>query len=229
MARLTDTSSMSDENKVINLVDHIENNKKVTTDLSKEKVNPYLLHLTPLPVRVTAFGIDIFMVGIIKIAISISYAIYVQTFFDTLDFSQQVYLIHILDGIEVMVAGFVFLSYFTLCFYFMEGRTVGKHLLKLRAVKSDFVADNSNTDLHYSLQDAFMRTLGYLVSYLTLGILYALPFVRKDKRSLADMFSKSIILTNDEVYNVFAYKTKNIYRKAIEESNTDTEVDQKAA
>ncbi len=206
---------MKDENNVINLVDHIERKKKVDTGPITEIKKPeqYLLRLTPINKRIVAFGIDIFMVGMIKLSISISYAIYVQTFFDSLEFSQQVYLIHVLDSIEVFVALAVFISYFTMSFYIMEGRTVGKHLLRLRAVKNDFISDNSNTDLEYGLKESFLRTVGYFCAYLTIGLLYALPFFRKDKRSLADLFSKSMILTNDEVYNIFAYKTRNLFTK----------------
>jgi hypothetical protein len=210
---------MSDENNVINLVDHIEKRKKVNTNYQQEAgkapAGGYLLKLTPLHMRILAFGVDIFSVGIIKLILSISFSIYVQTFFNELDFSQQVYLFHAMDGLEVLMSGFVFMSYFTLCYYFMEGRTFGKQLLKLRAVKSEFVKDNDNTDLHYGLWDAFMRTSGYFCAYLTLGALYALPFIRRDKRSLADLFSSSMVLTNDEVYNIFAYKTKNLFRKKV--------------
>lgn len=224
---------MSFDNNVINLVDHIENQKKVNTDQVPEtkefKPDPYLLKLTPLSQRIVAFGIDIFMVGMIKLAITISFTIYVQTFFDELDFSQQVYLFHALDGVEVLTAAFVFLGYFTMSFYFMEGRTFGKHLLKIRAVKNDFVCDNDNTELHYTLKDAFMRTLGYLAAYLSLGVLYALPFVRKDKRSLADIFSGSMILTNDEVYNIFAYKTKNLFKKKFHEQKVAAEASESSS
>ena len=81
---------------------------------------------------------------------------------------------------SVSMMGLVF-SYFTLFYYLTDGRTLGKSLFHLRAVNAD--------GSEMSLKQAMFRALATFTCAVTGSFLFALSYIRKDEKSLADVFS----------------------------------------
>jgi uncharacterized RDD family membrane protein YckC len=83
----------------------------------------------------------------------------------------------------------IMFSYFSIFYFVTNGRTFGKMLLGL-SVKS--------AHEEMTLNEAMIRSFSYFVCAMTGSFLFCLPFLRKDKRSLADILSKTNVVSDDE-------------------------------
>jgi hypothetical protein len=207
---------MSDE-KVINLKDYLH--KKIEPRNLVSKTQCLEARSENLYKRSFAFALDIFTVGLIKIGVTYTYASFLQFFIADLDFSQKYQLVKALNVMDPLITLSIFFGYFTFCFYALGGKTLGKKLMKLTVITNDYFHEPDKFDFKMSLKQALLRTTGYLASYLSLGILFALPFMRKDNKSLSEIFSKTMVLTDVEFYNHFILtnKTEEVLQVDVEE------------
>lgn len=110
---------------------------------------------------------------------------FIQTVFFHFPVKFQLLLI---DKMEVFTSislmSFAF-AYFTLFYFMTNGHTMGKSLFGLRVENSD------GSEL--TLNQSMARSLAYFTCAMTGSFLFALSFIRKDEKSLADVFSNSTV------------------------------------
>lgn len=173
--------------------------------------------------RSFAFALDIFTIGVLKVGTVFSYAKFLETMVVDLTFSQKYQLQKALTYFDFFLTFAIFFGYFTFCFYTLNGKTLGKKLMKLTVITNNYMNNPDEHDFKMTFGQAFMRTLGYLVSYLSFGIMFALPFLRSDQKSLSEIFSKTTVLTDIEFYKHFILrnKTQEVIKVDIEEQTDE--------
>lgn len=92
-----------------------------------------------------------------------------------------------IDFLKQAVSLIVFTSYFTLSYWYTNGRSIGKKWLGLQVVSED--------GIEFTFRRAFTRSLAYQVSYIILGLGFALAFIRDDKKCLHDLISKTKVIS----------------------------------
>lgn len=131
--------------------------------------------------RVYALTVDLGIIVLTNAFLVGSFNEFTRTVFFHLPFKMQLMLMHksaYMASISMMSLTF---AYFTLFYFCTNGRTLGKTIFHLRAVN----ADRSEI----SLKQSMMRALAYFTCAIFGSFLFALSYIRKDEKSLADIFS----------------------------------------
>lgn len=175
-----------------NLKDAIENEAKIIPfpNQQKPKNNAKLL----LRKRTYAFLIDLYVIVLIKVIMTLSYTTFLKAFFFQLPMAKQKMMLENLQVADMMVTPVIFFTYFFFSYFAGEGKTIGKIFLKISVV------NHSQSSL--TLKESFMRSMGYGINYMTAGLLFLLPFFRKDARGIPDMISKTMIKMDEELVKV---------------------------
>lgn len=135
--------------------------------------------------RVYALTADLGIIVFTNFFLMASFNQFIHTVFFHFPFEAQLFLIKkmsIINSISLMSLTF---TYFTLFYFVTNGRTMGKTLLGLQ-VKN---LDGSELTLNQSI----LRSLAYFTCAIMGSFLFALSYIRKDEKSLADIFSGSIV------------------------------------
>ena len=168
---------------------------------------------TILKKRVYAFTIDMGIVVVANFFLMAAFKQFIHTVFFHFPFKMQLILINkmtIMSSISLMSLMF---AYFSLFYFVTNGRTIGKTLFGLQ-VKN---ADNSEMTLTQSM----LRPLAYFTCAMTGSFLFALSYIRKDEKSLADIFSNCIV-----EYDVFEKKAQGTeFQLSLLEAQSDYEID----
>jgi uncharacterized RDD family membrane protein YckC len=140
-----------------------------------------------LLIRFAAYFIDLILIGTLSALVTVSFSVIYAKFSASLGLVafQDRNPIHIklFNDVVMMI---VFSAYMCLSLWYSNGSTVGKKLLKLKVVLS-------SGQQNWSFSQALARSCAYSLSYLLLGAGFALALVRKDKKSLHDLVSKSFV------------------------------------
>ncbi len=83
----------------------------------------------------------------------------------------------------------IMFAYFSLFYFVTNGKTFGKMLLGLRVV---------SLQGEITLVEAMKRSISHIFCAMTGSILFALPFMRKDDKSLADIISKTYVISDND-------------------------------
>jgi uncharacterized RDD family membrane protein YckC len=145
-------------------------------------VSPQLL------VRTLAYLIDIVLIGVTTALVTHAFLYLYQSNAQSFGLSPlRLRNSFHLELFKQAVGLVVFTSYMALSLWYSNGFTYGKYLLKLKVV-------HENGQEVWSLGQAFLRAIAYQVSYLIFGLGFALSFIRKDKKALHDLLSKSKVV-----------------------------------
>lgn len=139
--------------------------------------------------RVYAFTIDLSIIVVANYFFMASFTNFIQTVFFHFPIRVQILLINkmaMLSSISLMSLTF---AYFSLFYFLTNGRTMGKSLMGLQVKNID--------GNEISLKQALSRAASYFVCAITGSFLFALSFIRKDEKSLADIFSDSFVENED--------------------------------
>lgn len=131
--------------------------------------------------RVYALTMDFFVVVVTNYFLMASFTNFIKTVFFHFPLRAQLFLIQkfaMMSSISLMSLTF---AYFSLFYFVTNGRTMGKSMFGLKVVTSD----NSEITLKQSMQRAF----AYFSCAMFGSFLFALSFIRKDDKSLADVLS----------------------------------------
>lgn len=142
--------------------------------------------------RLYAFGIDLFLIGLTTRLLLFTYTSFFKRFAGGLNTITQFSVTDNINQIYLYVLFTVFWSYFILSYYLGRGQTPGKAALKLR------VQSQEGDPYHLSFQEAFMRTLGYFLCYVVGSWPLAMALFRKDGKGIPDFFSQTQVLTESE-------------------------------
>lgn len=131
--------------------------------------------------RVYALTLDFFIVIVSNYFIVASFTNFLKTVFFHFPFRTQLFLIHklgMMSSISLVALNF---AYFSLFYFVTNGRTMGKSLFGLKVVTND------NSEM--SLKQSMIRAFSYFTCAFFGSFLFALSFIRKDDKSLADVLS----------------------------------------
>lgn len=215
---------MEEKNNVIDLTKYLK------TKIEPSKLMAHIPKIEDRSEQLTkrsfAFAMDIVFISMIKTAINLGLAIFLDHVIDLvqMSFTQKYMLSKSIMYFDYFLTFAIFIGYFSVGFYSFDGKTFGKKLMKLVAVPNNYIDDPEEQDFQMTWRQALMRSFGYLGCYLSFGVLFALPFARKDRKSLSEIMSDTTVITEVELYKIFLFKSEHK-----EELTIDTESIQKAA
>ncbi len=141
--------------------------------------------MSVLKKRVYAFTADLSIIVVSNYFLMAAFTNFVQTVFFHFPMKMQMFLIHkmgVMSSISLMSLTF---AYFSLFYYVTNGRTMGKTLMGLK------VQTANGEEL--SLWQSMTRALAYFTCAMFGSFLFALSYIRKDQKSLADVFSGTTV------------------------------------
>ena len=134
--------------------------------------------------RVYALTTDLFIVVVTNYFLMASFTNFLKTVFFHFPFKAQLFLVHklaMMSSISLMSLTF---AYFSLFYFVTNGRTMGKTLFGLKVVSSQG---------EMTLKQSMQRALAYFACAMFGSFLFALSFIRKDDKSLADVLSGTTV------------------------------------
>lgn len=135
--------------------------------------------------RVYAFTADLGIVVVANYFLMASFNQFVRTVFFHFPFKMQLFLINkmsVMSSLSLMSLTF---AYFSLFYFVTNGRTVGKSFFGLQVKNKD--------GEELTLNQSMLRALAYFTCAMTGSFLFALSYIRKDEKSLADVFSSTTV------------------------------------
>ncbi len=131
--------------------------------------------------RVYAFTIDMAIIVVTNAFLVAAFNQFIRTVFFHLPTKMQIVLIDKTSFMNsVSLLSFAF-AYFSLFYFLTNGKTMGKIILHIKAINAD--------KSEISLKQSMLRSFAYITCALTGIFLFALSHIRKDEKSLADIFS----------------------------------------
>jgi uncharacterized RDD family membrane protein YckC len=143
--------------------------------------------------RVYALTIDLAIITISNYFLMAAANRFITTMFFHFPVKFQLMLIEkmeVMTSISLITFSF---AYFSLFYFMTNGHTMGKSILGIRVQTSD--------GSEMTLNQSMMRSLAYFTCAMTGSFLFALSFIRKDEKSLADVFSGTIVVSEKEFEN----------------------------
>ncbi len=145
--------------------------------------------------RTWAFAIDLMCIILLNKAVIFSFQNFLRTFYYQLQYSTQFMLEQNMGNIAGVTFIIIYFGYFQASYYMGEGKTPGKHFMGLSVYSSNFV---NTGELHLSLKESFMRTVGHLISIVFI-IPLAMPLLNRKRKSLSDLLSQTEIITEEQM------------------------------
>jgi uncharacterized RDD family membrane protein YckC len=138
--------------------------------------------------RVYAFTTDLAIIVITNYFLMAAFTRFVQTVFFHFPIRTQIFLIHKMQMMTSVSLLSLTFAYFSLFYFLTNGHTVGKTLFGLKV--------HSSTG-EITLKQSIMRSLAYFTCAITGSFLFALSYIRKDQKSLADVFSGTTVALDE--------------------------------
>ena len=136
--------------------------------------------------RVYAFTADLGIITVSNYFFTASMTKFIHTVFFHLPMKTQMFLISKMGMMFSITLMSLTFAYFSLFYFMTNGHTMGKSLFGLKVQNAD------KSEL--TLQQSMFRALAYFTCAMTGSFLFALSFIRKDQKSLADVFSSSTVV-----------------------------------
>lgn len=190
------------ENNVINLSEYIQAKKELQTFNDKEfeyfdiKDDKIILR------RLAAFCADFFIVLMLFNMIQVSYAAFVDNILVPLSYTQKSDIISGVTVVNVFVFAFVYMTYFFFTNYVFEGKTLGKKWMEIKTINEDYIYFQNVDDHQLTASQSLRRALGKFLCYISFGTFFILNVINEEKRGIADMISKSRVIS-DEWFEAF--------------------------
>lgn len=136
--------------------------------------------------RVYAFTTDLSIIVVSNYFLMAAFTHFIQTVFFHFPVNVQLLLINkmgVMSSISLMSLTF---AYFSLFYFITNGHTMGKTLFGLKV-------QNQNGE-EITLKQSIFRALAYFTCAMFGSFLFALSYIRKDEKSLADIFSDTTVV-----------------------------------
>jgi len=180
---------MNDDNNVIHLSEHIQNNKKIDDVNLYENIKLLKKPQSNIVNRTVAFAVDFMIVLFINSSIHAAYALFVNQFLYPLDDKAKLLLLTSNTTLQMSIFLFLFGAYFLYSGVVLNGKTFGKTIMKLSIINEAFVINHIHSDHQITMTQSFQRTLGYLLCYFSFGAFFIFNFASEDQRGLSDYLS----------------------------------------
>jgi uncharacterized RDD family membrane protein YckC len=148
-----------------------------------------MFNLDPiLKKRVHAFTFDLFLILGMNYFLMASFTDFLKVMFFHFPIHTQLMLIHKFKYIHSLSLISIMFAYFSIFYYASNGQTMGKMITGLR-VKA------KNEEM--SLKESLTRAFSYVVCAWFGSVLFITSFVRKDQKSVADLFSGTSVIVDE--------------------------------
>lgn len=140
--------------------------------------------------RVYALTTDFFIIVVANYFLMASFTNFIKTVFFHLPIRAQLFFIQklgMMSSVSLMSLAF---AYFSIFYFATNGQTMGKSLFGLQVVSKDG---------HITIIQAMQRSFAYFACAFFGSFLFALSFIRKDDKSLADIFSGTDVVYEESV------------------------------
>ncbi|MFA6238304.1 MAG: RDD family protein [Bacteriovorax sp.] len=145
--------------------------------------------------RIFALTTDFFIVVVTNYFLMASFTNFLKTVFFHIPLRAQIFLIQKLGLMTSVSMMSLMFAYFSIFYYVTNGHTMGKSLFGLKVVSPDG---------EMTLKQAMQRSVAYFACAMLGSFLFALPFIRKDDKSLADIFSGTSVVFENQEENITA-------------------------
>ena len=142
--------------------------------------------------RLFAFSIDLMAIGIFEKVALLTLKMTVSGMLLHASSKVQAGLSPAIRSFELPMLIACYFGYFFTCLLLTNGHTLGKAIMNLKVHRPG----EPNSPL--TPYEALMRTTGYLVCYLSAGLLFLLPFLNRSKKGIPDWISGTVV--SDEEY-----------------------------
>ena len=142
--------------------------------------------------RVYAFTTDFLIVVITNYFFVASFIDFIKLVFFHFTTRTQLFFIQKLEIMSSVTLATLLFSYFTIFYFVTNGQTMGKTLFGLRVV---------SLTGEINLKQAMQRSFSYFFCAMFGSFLFALSFIRKDGKSLADIMSKTSVVYDSKIQN----------------------------
>lgn len=169
--------------------------------------------------RITfAFMLDVMLISVLNIGINVAFVSFINEFLIPLNFIQKMSLSS-LDLITSFSIYFTVLAgYFTFFPMVLAGKTPGKVWMKISVITNSFKNDIDQLVDSLDLSHIVKRTTGYMSFYLSFGITYFMSVFDPDKKTLAEHFSDTEIVSD-------FWLEKQLYFRALHSEQVEIEID----
>lgn len=135
--------------------------------------------------RTWAMTLDLFIVTATNYFLMAAFTNFVRTVFFHFPIKAQIFLVHKFSMMTTISMLSLMFAYFSLFLFVTNGRTMGKTIFGLKVVNQD--------QSEITLVQAMKRSFAYFTCMMLGSFLFALSFIRKDQKSLADLVSSSTV------------------------------------
>lgn len=164
--------------------------------------------------RVYALTLDFLIIVVSNYFFVASFTNFLKTVFFHFPLRAQLFLIQKLGMMSSVSLISLTFAYFSLFYFVTNGRTMGKSLFGLKVMTQD--------GEEMSLKQSMLRAFAYFTCAFFGSFLFALSFIRKDDKSLADVFSNTTVAYDAGHRSIVADKGTEFQLSLIEaESETD--------
>jgi uncharacterized RDD family membrane protein YckC len=163
--------------------------------------------------RVYAFTTDMAIVVATNAFLVSAFNQFIKTVFFHLPSKMQMFLIaktSFMTSISLMSLTF---AYFSLFYFLTNGKTMGKTFFQLKVINAD--------KSEMTLKQSMLRSIAYFSCAFTGSFLFALSHIRKDEKSLADIFSGMSVVEDSKDLDskeVFGEETGTEFELALKRS-----------
>jgi uncharacterized RDD family membrane protein YckC len=197
---------MNNENKVVHLVDYIEQNKKIES-VSADKLIPILGQPGPLLLkRGLAFMVDMMAIALLKTSLDAGYGLFINQYLSPFNSATKYGLTQSNIALHLSVFVMVFLGYFLFTTAVMNGKTLGKLVMKLTIINELFVQNHFEESHELSYSQVFQRSIGYVLCYLSFGTFFVFNFSSEDRRGLSDYLSNTRTVNDEWLSQMLEHK-----------------------
>ena len=158
--------------------------------------------------RIHALTTDLFIIVVTNYFFMASFTNFLKTVFFHFPFRAQMFLIHKLAAMSSVSLMSLTFAYFSIFYYVTDGRTMGKTIFGLKVVSPMG---------EMSLKQSMQRAFAYFTCAIFGSFLFALSFVRKDNKSLADIFSGTSVVFESEAQNISIHHGTEFQLTLVEE------------
>src|SRR3989338_7370227 len=145
--------------------------------------------------RFVAFGIDIFLISLIKLCVSLIFQSFVASNFSQMHPEYTNNLVQNMGWFDWSITMIIFGGYFFISHLLLDDQTIGKKIMNLKVVPAQFLLAPTIENSYLSVHQVWRRTAAYYVGYFTFGMTFCLAFIRKDEKNITDFFSQCMVIS----------------------------------
>jgi hypothetical protein len=157
--------------------------------------------------RIKAFFIDLFLIGVTKALLSTMYFSFLNKFFYHWPIPLRYQVTSRFHEIDLILLLVISSGYFFFSYYLLSGTTPGKLFFKLYVVPNSFLQNPKKENLELTFSQCLSRSLSYVLIMGPSKFLgFFICFFSKDCRGFQDYFSQSQTLPLNVIHTLIAEK-----------------------